>query len=73
MSYKFDIVEQTGKTPTDEIYLYAKKVLLNCLYEPSSSLLLSMGSIDSEFNEYFRGDNGMLWNFVSEIFKLKFN
>jgi hypothetical protein len=32
-----------------------------------------MGSNDSEFREYFRGENGLVWGSVSEIYKLKLN
>ena len=73
VSYKFDLFEQTGKKSTDDIYVMSKKLLTNCLYEAGNSLITSMGSSDSEFREYFRGENGLMWGSVSEMYKLKLN
>lgn len=42
-----------------------KKFMTNCLYDATCSLVLSMGSGDSEYNDYFRGENGLVWSSIS--------
>lgn len=60
-----------GKKAESEILLTARKIVGNCVYEGSCSLFLSMGAGDSEFREYMRGEKGLMWGCVGEMFRLR--
>lgn len=71
ISYRYDVVEQNGKKSEGEIVSLAKKLVLNCIYESSYSLILSMGTSDSGYREMLREEKGLFESCLGEIFRVK--